>query len=70
MTVRVADLGETTAVLYAASRPGDATLILGHGAGAGQSLPWLVSLVPRARAQGPNGRMSTAEIRILAQYDP
>jgi len=41
----------TTAIFYAAANPG-ATLLLGHGAGAPQTHPWMVSMAGALSARG------------------
>lgn len=51
-TFEVATHGETTARVYRARDPLGATLILAHGAGAGQTHPMLVDVARRIAARG------------------
>jgi hypothetical protein len=59
LAVRVPDAGDTTAIVYAASSPAAdvsrATLILGHGAGAGQRSAFMVDFARALSALGPVG---------------
>ena len=51
-TFDVATHGSTKALVYRASEPTEATLVLGHGAGAGQSHPFMVDIARRISARG------------------
>src|SRR5204863_3928688 len=55
LTVRVADAGDTTALVYAATGSPAATLILGHGAGAGQRSAFMVDFARALATLGPVG---------------
>lgn len=51
-TFDVGTHGETTAVVYRAKEPMQTTLILGHGAGAAQSHPFMIDMATRIAARG------------------
>jgi predicted alpha/beta-hydrolase family hydrolase len=51
-TFEVADHGVTTARVYRAREPMPATLILAHGAGAGQTHPFMVDMATRIAERG------------------
>lgn len=51
-TFDVGTHGETTAVVYRAKDPMQTTLILGHGAGAGQKHPFMVDIATRLATRG------------------
>lgn len=51
-TFDVADRGTTTALVYRAKEPIEATLILAHGAGAAQTHPFMVDIATRLAARG------------------
>jgi uncharacterized protein len=51
-TFEVGAHGETTAVVYRAKEPMQTTLILGHGAGAPQSHPFMIDMATRIAARG------------------
>jgi predicted alpha/beta-hydrolase family hydrolase len=55
LAVRVADAGDTTALVYAATGSPAATLILGHGAGAGQRSAFMVDFSRALATLGPVG---------------
>ena len=48
----VADLGTTSALVYRASEPSHVTLVLAHGAGAGQTHPFMVDMATRISTRG------------------
>ena len=50
--VAVANLGTTTALVYRASDPIQATLVLGHGAGAPQTHPFMTDIARRIAGRG------------------
>jgi uncharacterized protein len=52
LTFEVGTHGETTARVYRASEPMHTTLILGHGAGAPQSHPFMIDMATRLAARG------------------
>lgn len=51
-TFDVATHGKTTALVYRASEPMRATLVLGHGAGASQTHPFMVDMAERIAQRG------------------
>jgi predicted alpha/beta-hydrolase family hydrolase len=51
-TFGVADLGTTTALVYRASEPVRATLVLAHGAGVAQTHPFMIDIASRIAARG------------------
>lgn len=51
-TFEVGTHGETTARVYRAKEPMPATLILAHGAGAGQSHPFMIDMATRLASRG------------------
>jgi predicted alpha/beta-hydrolase family hydrolase len=51
-TFDVADRGTTTAIVYRAPDPIEATLLLAHGAGAPQTHPFMVDMAERLAARG------------------
>jgi predicted alpha/beta-hydrolase family hydrolase len=51
-TFDVATHGQTTAIVYRATEPMRATLLLGHGAGAAQTHPFMVDMAGRIAARG------------------
>lgn len=51
-TFDVATHGTSTALVYRASEPLEATLILAHGAGAGQTHPFMIDMASRVAARG------------------
>jgi uncharacterized protein len=51
-TFDVGTHGETSALVYRAKEPMNTTLILGHGAGAAQSHPFMIDMATRIAARG------------------
>ena len=51
-TFEVAAHGSTTALVYRASEPIGSTLVLAHGAGAGQTHPFMIDMASRIAARG------------------